>query len=69
MAAALKSYRRDNPYCQWPGCPRLADQTDHIVPLAEGGDRYNRTNLQSLCTPHHKTKTVADARRGKTRAR
>lgn len=35
MAKALAAYRRENPYCEWPGCPRLADHTDHIVPLAE----------------------------------
>jgi len=60
---------RAHPYCQWPGCHRLATVPDHIVPLAEGGDRYNPANLQSLCDPHHQIKTTRDAQRGKTRAR
>lgn len=60
---------RDHPHCQWPGCPRLADTVDHIKPLAEGGDRYDRSNLQSLCDPHHDQKTTEDAQRGKCRRR
>jgi 5-methylcytosine-specific restriction protein A len=61
---------RDHPHCQWPGCHRLADdEVDHITPLAEGGERYDPHNLQSLCKPHHDQKTSADALRGKTRAR
>lgn len=60
---------RANPYCQHPGCHRIAAEVDHIVPLAEGGDRYDWANLQSLCDPHHDRKTNADAQRGKTRAR
>lgn len=60
---------REHPYCQWPGCHRLAVVPDHIVPLAEGGARYDPANLQSLCKPHHDQKTAQDALRGKTRAR
>ncbi len=60
---------RDQPFCQAPGCNRLADEVDHIIPLAEGGDRYDPANLQSLCRDHHKQKTTADALRGKTRKR
>lgn len=62
---------REHPYCQWPGCHRLADPNgvDHITPLAEGGARYDPNNLQSLCKEHHKDKTTADALRGKQRAR
>jgi 5-methylcytosine-specific restriction protein A len=69
MAAAVRDYRRTHPLCEHTGCPRLADHTDHIKPLAEGGDRYSWTNMQALCEPHHQTKTTADALRGKTRRR
>jgi 5-methylcytosine-specific restriction protein A len=69
MAAAVRRYRIDHPLCEWPGCPRLVYNVDHIIPLAEGGDRYSPHNMQSLCKPHHDTKTVQDAARGKTRAR
>jgi 5-methylcytosine-specific restriction protein A len=60
---------RDHPMCQTPGCPRLATDVDHITPLAEGGNRFDRSNLQSLCDQHHKQKTNTDARRGKHRRR
>lgn len=60
---------RTTPICEHPGCPRLADTVDHITPLAEGGDEFNLTNLQSLCQHHHCVKTTADAARGKTRLR
>jgi 5-methylcytosine-specific restriction endonuclease McrA len=69
MRQALETHRRTHPHCQHPNCPRLADHTDHIVPLAEGGDRYNPTNMQSLCTHHHAEKTTRDALRGKRRPR
>lgn len=59
----------DHPMCQHPDCHRLAVEVDHIVPLAEGGDRYNFANLMSLCLPHHQQKTVQDSLRGKTRPR
>lgn len=29
---------------------RRATVTDHIVPLRDGGEKYNPDNLQSLCT-------------------
>ncbi|MGV0793034.1 HNH endonuclease signature motif containing protein [Mycolicibacterium sp. XJ1819] len=67
--AVRDAYIHAHPYCQWPGCHRVADQVDHIVPLAEGGDRYSSANLQSLCTDHHTEKTIRDAQRGKTRPR
>lgn len=69
MAASMKAYRLQHPYCEHPQCPRLGDHVDHIVPLAEGGDRYAWSNYQTLCEDHHREKTTADARRGKTRAR
>lgn len=69
MTANLTAYRRQHPRCEWPGCIRLADITDHIVPLAEGGQPYDWANYQSLCTAHHQVKTTQDAQRGRTRLR
>lgn len=64
---------RHHPVCQADNngdrCRRPATDVDHITPLAEGGDRYDRRNLQSLCDPHHKAKTIRDAQRGKRRLR
>jgi 5-methylcytosine-specific restriction endonuclease McrA len=36
-------------------------ELDHIVPLIDGGD-HGLANLQTLCTPCHKEKTVREAR-------
>lgn len=69
MRRSIAAYRATHPRCEHPGCHRLMHQVDHIVPLAEGGDRYDWDNYQSLCRPHHDHKTTADAQRGKTRAR
>lgn len=60
---------RSQPYCQHIGCHRLATEVDHILPLAEGGDQYAWSNLQSLCHQHHQQKSTQDAMRGKTRPR
>lgn len=69
MAASMRAYKRQHPYCEHPHCGRVMHQVDHITPLAEGGDRYDWNNYQSLCQPHHDQKTTRDAQRGKTRAR
>lgn len=69
MANAMDAYKRAHPRCEHPGCHRLAYQVDHIIPLAEGGDRYDHDNMQSLCKPHHDEKTIQDALRGKRRER
>ena len=58
-----------HPLCEGQGCKRLAAQCDHIMPLAEGGQRYDWRNLQALCVSCHTKKTTADALRGKTRKR
>lgn len=57
------------PICQWPGCGRLAVTADHVVNVAAGGAKYDPDNLQSLCEPHHRAKTQAEARAGQARKR
>lgn len=69
MRRSLDAYRAKHPRCEHPGCPRLMDEVDHIVPLAEGGDRYDWANYMSLCRKHHSQKNTQDALRGKKRAR
>ncbi|QDF71881.1 HNH endonuclease [Mycobacteroides chelonae] len=67
--SARDDYLRSHPFCEKAGCTRIADAVDHVKPLAEGGDKYDPENFQSLCDPHHTEKTTQDALRGKTRAR
>ncbi|MEU1526368.1 HNH endonuclease signature motif containing protein [Nocardia rhamnosiphila] len=62
-----ESKLRDQPICETQGCSALATEVDHITPLAHGGQRYDWTNLQSLCVPHHDAKTLHDARNGRNR--
>ena len=69
MAGLRRAKLRADPICEWPGCRLLSVEVDHIVPLAEGGERYAWSNLQSLCRPHHAEKTNIDARRGRHRER
>lgn len=41
-------------------CPHRADQADHVVPVHKGGASVI-DNMASLCTPHHRAKTAAEA--------
>ena len=56
---------RDFPYCvqcDTVGRLREATQVDHIVPLSEGGEPYEPSNLQSLCIHCHARKTAQENR-------
>lgn len=49
----LRAYvlKRDGHVCRigLPGCTDLADQVDHITPLAMGGDKYSEANCRAAC--------------------
>jgi hypothetical protein len=60
---------RANPICQHPGCRHVATEVDHVQPLSQGGDRFDWSNLASLCRQHHQVKSTADALAGKRRLR
>jgi 5-methylcytosine-specific restriction enzyme A len=68
-SAAWRSARaaqlRREPNCRV--CGRPATHVDHIRPRAEGGAALDPNNLQSLCRPHHLTKTTAEGHRGMKR--
>jgi 5-methylcytosine-specific restriction protein A len=55
-------YLRNNPLCVMCDKPEPARVVDHIVPLAQGGERLAESNLQSLCLTHHATKTLKETR-------
>jgi 5-methylcytosine-specific restriction enzyme A len=46
----------DNPLCQC-GCGELATDVDHVVPLDQGGDPWDPSNLQCLARNCHSRKT------------
>jgi len=62
--ALCRQVRREQPWCNVPGCNQLTNQVDHIVTLrtilANGGDPYRRDGVQGLCAFHHGQKTRAE---------
>lgn len=58
--------RKDKPlceHCQQNGFIEPSTQTDHIVPIEHGGDKFNYHNLQALCDKCHARKTQKDKRK------
>lgn len=45
--------------CRKLGVVRVGDEMDHIVPLHLGGTNRD-SNLQMLCSEHHRAKTTAE---------
>lgn len=70
-AARRVVLRRDRYTCR--SCGRRARQSalevDHIRELASGGAPLDYSNLQTLCRPCHRAKTVAFLRQPRTAAR
>ena len=50
--------------CKRKGLLKLAEEVDHIIPIADGGERLELNNLQSLCKSCHSRKTMAESRGG-----
>jgi hypothetical protein len=42
---------------------RSAWEVDHIKPVSEGGEYFEKSNLQTLCVPCHRIKTAAGNRK------
>ena len=58
-----KNYIMNNPVCvmcEREGIIREADVVDHIIPIRQGGKRFDKNNLQSLCKRHHDVKSGKD---------
>lgn len=52
---------RDETHCR--RCGTKATEVDHILPLSEGGSKWDKANMQSLCEDCHKAKSLEDRRR------
>lgn len=56
--------KRDGGRCVVQGCqtdtsPKFKLHADHIVEVrTDGGNFWDETNVQTLCQPHHKAKTL-----------
>lgn len=57
---ASKWQRIREPLCR--SCGEPATNVDHIIPLAQGGEPFAESNLQSLCTACHADKTRGENR-------
>lgn len=56
-----KIHLRDKYTCQCCGVVTMDLELDHIVNIAQGGND-DESNLQSLCVPCHKEKTLKESR-------
>ena len=55
-----KLYKEKHPLCikcEAEGITAATAVTDHIIRVCDGGEVYNETNLQPLCTFHHNQKS------------
>jgi 5-methylcytosine-specific restriction protein A len=71
-AQASKRWLSHHPWCvrcEAMGIRKLADLTDHIVPVQNASDPlfFKEINFQSLCVVHHSEKTQEDKAKGLTR--
>lgn len=51
-----KSFLTSNPVCLM--CGSIAQHSDHIVAIKDGGDKYSFSNLQPLCIACHNSKEI-----------
>lgn len=69
-SAAWRKFRtwflQVHPVCVECGAP--ANQVDHIQPIAEGGEKFEESNCQSLCGSCHSKKTRRENGSGSRRA-
>ena len=57
----LRVFARDGWRCR--NCGRAGRlECDHVVPLRDGGDPWDKSNLQTLCRPCHIEKSARDGR-------
>jgi len=51
-----------DPICKHPGCKQRSTNADHIIPIRQGGARFDVANGQGLCGRHHSAKTGRETR-------
>ena len=53
--------------CERAGALVAARVVDHVVPIKDGGERFDAANLQPLCVPCHNRKTASERARREAR--
>jgi 5-methylcytosine-specific restriction enzyme A len=64
-----KRVLREETSCAEEGCQERSTSVDHIVPLAEGGAPYDRSNVRGMCYPHHKARSSRQGAEARRKAR
>jgi 5-methylcytosine-specific restriction protein A len=55
--ALSRNHRREFPLCiNYEYCRSLAQMVDHIIPINQGGECWDKGNLQSMCHRCHNRK-------------
>jgi 5-methylcytosine-specific restriction enzyme A len=65
----LQVLKRDDYQCRMrlPGCTGEADQVDHVLNVARGGNPYDEENCRSVCRQCHQVKSSQEAAYGRAR--
>lgn len=59
-----KSHKTQNPLCvNFETCGGVAEITDHIQPITEGGAKFDWGNLQSFCKSCNAAKTAKQGKK------
>ena len=53
-------------YLRYTGCTGASTEEDHVIPLAQGGDRWSYSNRRGACHHCHGIKTRAEAAAART---
>jgi 5-methylcytosine-specific restriction protein A len=64
--AVRSAFLREHPlcaHCAARGRVVAAVVADHVVPIKEGGARFDTSNCQALCISHHNAKTASETAR------
>lgn len=57
------SYKMKHPVCEVDECTQPSYYTDHIIPVADGGDKWDTENFQALCKSCNGSKTAKQIKR------
>jgi len=60
------AYRNEKPLCEEckkKGIITPMNVVDHVTPISQGGSAWYWSNLQSLCTAHHNSKSRKEQQR------
>jgi 5-methylcytosine-specific restriction protein A len=49
--------------CKKSGIIKAGQMIDHLIPIRDGGEKYDHENLQTLCWSHHSEKSANEGSR------